>query len=262
MGATVRVPPRAWVGLAVWALYLVVVVAIQATSGIPYTDWGDTAGNLWRGAVVALVVGAVVVAAVTTWLGWWRPALRERRRTRARWTIIAPLLLLAALVGNLAGTTWSDVGADFLVAGLALGVVVGFNEELTSRGLLLVGLRGSTREVWVALVSSLLFGLMHGVNIVLGQSVGETLPQIGNAVLQGLTFYILRRVTGSLVWAMLLHGAWDFSVFMLGATDGSNPLAFLVLLAGLVALVGFWFAARDAQEGTGPREPAAAAAPA
>ena len=100
-----RVQPRAWVGLAAWALYLVVVVVIQATSGIPYTDWGDTAGNLWRGAVVSLVVGAVVVAVVTSWLGWWRPALRERRTTRAKWTIIAPALLLVALVGNLAGTT-------------------------------------------------------------------------------------------------------------------------------------------------------------
>ncbi|MGF0118155.1 CPBP family intramembrane glutamic endopeptidase [Promicromonospora sp. Marseille-Q5078] len=249
-----RVQPKFWVGFAAWVLYLVVIVVIQATSGISYTDFGDSAENLWRGAVISLVVGAVVMAVVTTWLGWWRPAVRERRRTSAKWTIIAPALLAAALVGNVAGTEWASVGPDFILAALALGVFVGFNEELTSRGLLLVGLRSRTREVWVALISSLLFGLMHGINIFLGQSLGETLPQIGQAFLHGLLFYILRRVTGSLISAMLLHGAWDFSVFSIQVTDGSNPLAALPLLAGVVALATFWFAARDAHEGV--EEPA------
>ncbi|CAM3755634.1 CPBP family intramembrane glutamic endopeptidase [Occultella aeris] len=256
----VRVQPRAWIGLAAWALYLVVVVVVQAASGVPYTEWGDSASNLWRGAVVSLVLGAVVVAIVTSWLGWWRPALRERRTTRAKWTIIAPALLLVALVGNLVGTDWSAVGADFILAALALGIVVGFNEELTSRGLLLVGLRGSTREIWVALVSSAAFGLMHGINIFLGQSVAETIPQIGQAFLQGLTFYVLRRVTGSLFAAIALHGAWDFSVFTLDVSDGSNPLTILVLLGGVFTLATFWFAARDAREGTGDRAPEAAPA--
>ncbi|WP_158580719.1 CPBP family intramembrane glutamic endopeptidase [Cellulomonas rhizosphaerae] len=244
-----RVQPRAWIGLVVWALYLAVVVVIQASSGISYSEFGDSAENLWRGAVLSLAVGAVLVAVVTTWLGWWRPALRERRPTKARWTIIAPALLVVAVIGNLAATDWNAVGTDFVLAAVTLGVLVGFNEELTSRGLFLTGLRSSTREVWVALLSSLLFGLMHGVNIFLGQSVGETAVQVGQAFLQGLVFYILRRVTGSLIWAMPLHGAWDVSTFTVGLGDASSPLGIFVLLAALFALVTFRFAARDAGEG-------------
>ncbi|GEM00204.1 CPBP family intramembrane glutamic endopeptidase [Cellulomonas terrae] len=254
-----RVQPRAWIGLAVWVLYIVVIVVLQKTSGIGYTEFGDSPSNLWRGAVLSLVVGAVVLALVTTWLGWWRPALRERRTTKAKWTVIAPALFVIALIGNLAGITWSAATMDFILAALALGVFVGFAEELTTRGLLLVGLRGSVAEVWAALISSLCFGLMHGINIFLGQSVADTLPQVGQAFLLGLTFYILRRVTGSLVWAMVLHGAWDFSVFMIGEAGGSNPLGALSLLTGLLALVFFWFAARDAHEGVGRREPDPAA---
>lgn len=87
--------------------------------------------------------------------------------------------------------------------------------------MLLVGLRGSIAEVWVALISSLCFGLMHRINIFLGQSVAATIPQIGHAFLQGLTFYVLRRVIGSLIGAMVLHGAWDFSVFSLDHSGGS-----------------------------------------
>ncbi|QJW35041.1 CPBP family intramembrane glutamic endopeptidase [Cellulosimicrobium protaetiae] len=255
-----RVRPRAWVGVAVWVVYGLVVVVLQKSSGIPYTDFGDSPSNLWRGAVLSLVVGAVVLVAVTTWLGWWRPALRERRTTRARWTIIAPALLVVAVVGNLVSTTWSAVSLEFVLAALALGVFVGFTEELTTRGVLLVGLRGSVAEIGVALISSLCFGLMHGINIFLGQSVAATLPQIGQAFLHGLTFYILRRVTGSLIAAMALHGAWDFSVFSLEQAGGSNPLAILAIVSGVLALVFFWFAARDAQEAVEGREPDPAAA--
>ena len=249
-----RVQPRALIGLGVWVLYLLVIVVLQKTSGIAYTDLGDSPENLWRGAVLSLIVGSVVLAVITSWLGWWQPALRERATTKAKWTIIAPALFVIALIGNLAGITWSAVTLDFLLAALALGVFVGFAEELTTRGLLLVGLRGSVAEIWAALISSLCFGLMHGANIFLGQSVGDTLPQIGQAFLLGLTFYILRRVTGSLIWAMVLHGAWDFSVFMLTEAGGSNPVAALALLAGLLAVIFFWFAARDAREAVGARE--------
>lgn len=101
---------------------------------------------------------------------------------------------------------------------------------------------------------------MHGINIFLGQSVAATIPQIGQAFLQGLTFYILRRVIGSLIGAMVLHGAWDFSVFSLDQAGGSNPLAVLVIGSGVLALIFFWFAARDAREGVEDREPDPAAA--
>lgn len=251
-----RVQPRALIGLGVWLLYMAVIVVIQKTSGIAYTDFGDSAGNLWRGAVLSLIVGSVVLAVVTSWLGWWRPALRERATTKAKWTIIAPLLVVVALVGNLAGIRWSEVTMDFLLAALALGVFVGFTEELSTRGLLLVGLRGSMAEVWAALISSICFGLMHGLNIFLGQSVASTIPQVGQATLLGLTFYILRRVTGSLIWAMLLHGAWDFSVFTLELAGDPSVLALLQPVAGVLALIFFWFAARDAREAVGDREPA------
>ena len=117
-----RAQPRAWVGLAAWLLYVVVIVVIQATSGISYTDFGDSAGNLWRGAVISLVVGAVVVAVVTTWLGWWRPAIRERRRDQGE---VDDHRSCSARRGPGRGT-WRErleaVGADFVIAALVLGV--------------------------------------------------------------------------------------------------------------------------------------------
>lgn len=69
------------------------------------------------------------------------------------------------------------------------------------------------REVGAWFLTSLLFGLMHFVNVVLGAPVDGTVGQLLAASTAGTTFYILRGTTGSLVWAMLLHGLWDFSAF-------------------------------------------------
>ena len=60
---------------------------------------------------------------------------------------------------------------------------------------------------------SALFGMSHLINIARGANRAATIGQVFTAFLAGTVFYILRRTTGSLVWAMLLHGLWDFSVF-------------------------------------------------
>ena len=141
-----RFAPRPLLGLVALAAYLVIIVVIQGTSGIPYTELSASAANLWRDPILSIAVASVVVAALATWWGWWQPALFERTRAR-RWTIIAPAFVLVLALFNLVFTKWSNVGADFVVAGLVVGVLVGFGEEFTTRGLLLVGLRGRMREV-------------------------------------------------------------------------------------------------------------------
>ncbi|MET0692373.1 MAG: CPBP family glutamic-type intramembrane protease [Propionibacteriaceae bacterium] len=240
-----RLSPRPWLGLVALAAYLVVVFVIQGTSGVPYTDLSASAANLWRDAILSIAVASVVVAALATWWGWWSPALFERTRAR-RWTIIAPAFVLVLAVLNLVFTRWSSVGIDFVVAGLVVGVLVGFGEEFTTRGLLLVGLRGRLREVFVWLFTCLAFGLIHGVNILLGAPVSTTLQQIVLAAAQGSAFYALRRVTGSLIWAMALHGLWDFSVFVIGTSGGANPFGILTFVSAAVSVVFGFLATKDA----------------
>jgi membrane protease YdiL (CAAX protease family) len=139
-----RVSPRPLLGLVALVVYLVVVFVIQATSGVPYTELSASAGSLWRDPILSIAIASLMVAALATWWGWWRPALVERTRAR-RWTVIAPALVLVLAVVNLVFTRWSNIGVDFVIAGLVVGVLVGFGEEFTTRGLLLVGLRARLR---------------------------------------------------------------------------------------------------------------------
>ena len=88
----VRVSPRPWIGIAALASYLVVVV-VQGTSGIPYTELAASARNLWRNGVLSIALASLVVAGLATWWGRWRPVLTERPRTRPKWLVIAPALI-------------------------------------------------------------------------------------------------------------------------------------------------------------------------
>ena len=249
MAETYRVRPRVWIGLAVYVGYVATVFVVQRITGIPYTALGDSGGNLFLGAGLSLIIGAVLLAITTTLLGWWRPALFDRQPS-VRWPIIAPLLMAFALLLNLTSTDWGSYDGAFFAASIVL-ILVGFTEELTTRGVLLVGLRNRLSEGWVWFLTSALFALMHLVNALSGQPLVPTLQQVGAAFLGGTIFYILRRTTGTLIWAMVLHGLWDFSTFAVGhGTPG--PFAgigtILYLAAGIFALVSVALVIRGADE--------------
>lgn len=245
-----RVTPRIWIGLAVFVGYVLLVLVVQSSSGIPYTRWSESAGNLFFGAVLSLVIATVILVPLITWLGWWRPVLRERERARHRWPIIAPILLAGIAVVGLAAADWDAVSGAFLLAALGL-CLVGFTEEIVTRGVLLVSLRTRLSEVWVWLISSALFALMHLLNIALGQPVPGTLAQVAAAFCTGTVFYILRRTTGSLIPAMVLHALWDFNIFVLSNGTPGPAAGFIQTLYFPVivfALISVAFVIRGASE--------------
>ncbi len=217
--------------------------------------------NVRDAIVIPIGAGALFLAAVTTWLGWWRPALFETRRAGAPWMLVVPgFALLAALIG-IATFDWDSPRTDVLAL-LAVGVLlVGFSEELLTRGLLIVGLRPALKEPMVWFVTSLLFGPMHGLNIIIGQAVGTTLQQIVSAFVFGTVFYVTRRVTGTLIVCMLLHAVWDFASIGNDATGGTNLSGPLVGLAAILGLVAVWKLLRSPAS-TPATEPAPAQAPA
>jgi len=237
-----RIHPRLWIGFAIWAGYVVVIYLVTKLMGVPYTRIGASAEETWKGAVVDLAVAAVLLAITASILGWWRPALFERKRSHHKWPIFVPIVMFLVALANIFTTDWSKFDASFIFALVALGVLVGFNEELMARGLVLTAFRSRLHEGWAWFLSGALFGLMHLVNAALGAPLGGTLLQVLMAFASGTAFYIVRRVTGSLIWAMLLHGVWDVSVFAVGhAPLGVAYASFLAPVVGILALaVVYW----------------------
>ena len=258
-----RVAPRVWIGLAIYLGYCAVIVIVTKLGGVPFPEIGKSAETTLKGAVLPLGVAAVLLIITTTALGWWRPALFERQRSHHRWPIIAPLVMAIASILNLINTDWSKFDATFLGSLLALGVLVGFCEELMARGLLLTALRSGLKEFWVWFLTSVLFGVMHMLNVLFGAPVQGTISQVGLAFASGTAFYIARRVTGSLVWAMVLHGLWDTSVFAVGFAPKELSFApLLVFVVAALSLAFVYWVIKGADEKPGVRGSAVAAVPA
>ncbi|QXT63180.1 CPBP family intramembrane glutamic endopeptidase [Tessaracoccus palaemonis] len=215
-----RVAPRPWIGLVIWAVYIIVVYSLEAFSGVRYDALSDSAGNLVRFGIIPLAVGSALLIATVTALGWWRPVLVDDRPVTRRWLWALPALMTVVMISNLFATRWAGIQFDYLVLALALGVCVGFAEEVLARGLLITALRARLGEPWVWFISSALFGIMHAFNAVLGSPLGTSLLQAALAFASGSVFYLLRRLTGWLWPAILLHAIWDFSQF----TSGLSPI--------------------------------------
>ena len=88
-----------------------------------------------------------------------------------------------------------------------LGACVGLTEELATRGLAVKMLRDAGhRERFVAVVSSLVFALMHTVNLIAGMKASTVLVTVVYTFGFGMCMYLTMRVTGTIWAAIVLHG--------------------------------------------------------
>lgn len=207
-----RTPPSLKLGIAAFVAYAFTFVVVDLIFGVDYDTLVDSADNALKGILIPVVIACLVAALICTRWGWWGPVMRERRILPG-WTLIVPALMATAVIGGLIGADW-DRDTDLVLIVVIGTLFVGFGEEIASRGLLLIGARGERSEVQVWLITSVLFGLLHGLNIILGQAVDLTIKQIIFAFLFGSALYVVRRSTGLLVAGMLLHALWDMSTFL------------------------------------------------
>ena len=237
-----RVSPRPAVGLLAFVVYLVIVSVLWKALGVDYNTVQDTTANVVKGIVIPVGTGAMFLAGFTTYLGWWRPVMFERARTAPRWTMVVTLLYLVAALASVATSGTFTLSVSHVLL-LALGcALVGFSEETVTRGLMLVGFRGGMSEGWVWFLTCALFGLLHGINVLFGQSMSGTIRQIGFAFVAGTALYVVRMAQGALLPAMALHALWDFGSLGASASNTSTPLfvGLLFQLTLVVSLVAAW----------------------
>jgi membrane protease YdiL (CAAX protease family) len=220
-----RVQPTPSIAIAIGLGYAVLFMVVQLISGVDYDEIGADSNSLIDGLVIPMVICTAAVVAAVTALGWWRPATFEVKRADiGPAKAIAPLMLLAVLLGiNWGGL--GDIGGEYLLW-LGLGcLMVGFSEEMVYRGLALTGARSGWSELQAWLTASILFAVLHSVNAVLGQDIGPTIKQMGAAFVIGSIFYAVRRTTGTVIVGMALHAVFDFGVFTHSGDAGAATTA-------------------------------------
>ena len=193
-----------WIGL---------VKLLPGDDFVEYPDLGQLGLPWMRQFVIPLLVVLALQIVVISRRGWWSEVLSDPERTSRRWFWIPPLLIAVVAVVSLLGDGLSDVPSHYWIGMTLTMLLVGTTEELSFRGILLVGGRqafGSEMVAW--LFSSALFGLFHLPNIVLGQDVGPSVGQMIMTAIIGSAFYCLRRASGSIIPCILLHAAYDWAL--------------------------------------------------
>jgi membrane protease YdiL (CAAX protease family) len=79
---------------------------------------------------------------------------------------------------------------------------------------------------------------MHVPNVLAGLPL-ETMPvQVVLTFIIGSGLYVIRRVSGTLIIPILLHGLWDSSIFITSATGGSaSAISLLVYPLAIVSII-------------------------
>lgn len=229
-----------WKGfLGLVLAYLVVLRAAGLLFGVDVD--GDaaipTAEVLLRNYVLPIAATGVFGALVVSWLRWWPQVMRSDLPVQ-RWVRFVPVFMIVTALGAINYAHLADQTAGLVLALIALGVAVGFSEELWFRGIGVNALRHSDfSEAKVALWSSVIFGAVHIQNIV-GEGPGA-LAQALIVSTSGFFFYLCLRVGGTILLPMLVHGLWDLSLFssQIGPDPNGTIATVLPILAQVVLIV-------------------------
>ncbi len=175
---------------------------------------------------------ALLVAALLTKLRWWKhigfQAATTPRDLRLYWL---PFAMIAVNLSN----GFADMGVGRMVYFLLLAALIGFVEESVFRGLILRAIIPRGRWKAVA-ISTVLFGLLHSMNVAAGADVLATVLQIGYALAIGFGFAAVALRT-QVIWPLVIaHALMDFTSFLAfnGADSGSPTTTDMLVSAGLI----------------------------
>ena len=137
-----------------------------------------------------------------------------------------------------------SAGVAFTVTAVLGALVAGVGEEMTVRALpISVMMRDWMDEkhiVFTAFFTSILFGLIHLLNMVVGASLNITLLQVGFAFALGVFFAAVYLRTANILITVIFHSLHDvLGMIMVGNTDKSgimkgSSFSFLDILPTLI----------------------------
>lgn len=240
-----RFSPSVAIGTLCLIAYITVFYGIAQASGIDYGNWFANANNAIHSALIPLVAGSLLLIAflvLSRWTAVWRDPVRLPTN-RLHATLMA--LFVGAIVLRLVFIQWGDVPVDFLLVVIAVGIGVGFAEEMALRGIFLRGMRTNGRSEGNAVLwTCIAFGLLHIPNIFLGTGL-LGIAQLLLAGLTGFVLYLFRRRYAWIFPAMIAHGIWDISLFLSGnylsptINTITIALSFAIQALAIIALFQF-----------------------
>ena len=240
-----RREPSVWLGLVLYLGYLTVFFITWSVNGVDYMRIGESAQTTRLWYAYPTLLGCAFLVVAISFLGWWRLVLFDKSRSGPVWIWIFPVVMAAIIANNFLGMPSGKLTLE-LVLWSSLGAVgVGLGEEMITRGSMVVGLRSRFAEGKVWLFSTLLFSAMHVPNVFFGLPMANMPIQVILTFIMGSGLYVVRRMSGTLLLPIILHGLWDSSLFLTVATGGTpSSIQFaiypLAIACALVVVLKNW----------------------
>lgn len=237
---------RFWDQGAWWKAIVLAVTYLALYEGVSLlfslVVGGDLGGPnspkyLLVGFLVPVAIGGLILVAFAASVGWLKDLFGPQPIRGGRWMWIAVVTVLLFNVLRFASLDYAKAGFTVVALWVVIGLLVGFAEEVLTRGFVVNIMRKAGHgEIAVALVSAGVFALLHSVNLLGGQALGTTLLQLGYTFMFGILMYLTLRVTGNLIWPVLLHASTDPSVFLLTAFPTGGALTSIASLGNIVVV--------------------------
>jgi CAAX protease family protein len=228
-----------WKGVVLAAAYFVLYqLASLAFAPLLVQADPDSAAYVLVGYALPILVGGIILV-VFGWSVGWLKELFARQPIRGSWWMwiaVAGVLLFNLL--RFATVDYSSVRFDYVATWLLTGLFIGFAEEVLTRGYVVNIMRKAGHpEIAVAVVSAAIFAALHSGNLLTGQALMPTLFQLVYTFAFGICMYLALRVTGNILWPILLHASTDPSIFLQSAHPTEGPLTALAGLGNIVVII-------------------------
>lgn len=244
-----------WRAVILAAGYYAIYELLGFLVGLVFPDEGTVRGaagsamDVFIAIALPIILASVVLVIFAISIGWLRP-LFARQTIRGRgWMWVAIAIVLVINASALLSTNFEDAGLPLVASWLFTGLFVGFAEEVLTRGFVVNLMRKAGRgEIAVALVSSGIFAALHLGNLfTTAQGLTTTLLQVVYTFCFGLCMYLALRVTGNLIWPILLHASTDPTLSLHEEHPlGGNPFSiiaafstYLIVATGVILLIVF-----------------------
>jgi membrane protease YdiL (CAAX protease family) len=191
------------------------------------------------------IIAAAAFVVGMAWLFGWRDLRfvqpRPWKSLRVMWLPALYIIAFLSMSAYLGPVPVAVMGYVFVNT-----LFVGLSEEAMFRGVLFRALAARVRPWPAVILTCLLFGSVHVLNVF---GTGEFWPaviQAATAAMSGLAFVAIVLRTGSIWPAIIYHALWDFGTFMLSnhtmALDKPGAVGgYAFLIPALLVLPNFLF---------------------
>ena len=185
-------------------------------AGLPTAE--SSALDIFLGTGMPILLASIVLVVLALSIGWLKELFQPQKIRGRRWMWIAVVVVLVINVSGLLSIDYAKAGPTVVASWLLTGLFVGFAEETLTRGYVVNLMRKAGHpEIAVALVSAGVFAALHIGNVfTTTQGIATTALQVVYTFGFGICMYLALRVTGNLIWPILIHASTDPTVFLHG----------------------------------------------